>query len=130
MSDRKTPADVVAALERKEGDFEGWDLSGEDLSSLDLSWAILTGAVLAGTVLTGADVSTTPGRRVLNAAERLTDRGAFTYGHPRGDDAPIPTCGGCEVAGGGTIEHQPDCAVQELIAAVRALESGGRTHDR
>lgn len=59
--------------------------------------------------------------RVLIAAKRLTGCGDWTYDQPRGDDTPIPTCVGCGSSSWGTINHYKDCAVEELIAAVKAL---------
>jgi hypothetical protein len=61
--------------------------------------------------------------RVIAAVERLMFHGRLIYSGPRGDDTPIPTCAGCGVSDWipDRIEHRPDCAVTELIAAVRAL---------
>ena len=61
-------------------------------------------------------------QRVLDAAERLTQYGEFTYGclNP-GDVTPMPTCAACGVSSWGEIEHSDGCGVQELIDAVRAL---------
>jgi hypothetical protein len=61
-------------------------------------------------------------RRILDAAERLTYRGSFTYDRPRGDDTPMPTCAGCGASAWNEITHYANCTVEELIAAVRALK--------
>jgi hypothetical protein len=62
-------------------------------------------------------------QRVLDAAMKLTGYGSFIYDRPRGDDTPIPTCAGCGVSDWNSdrMHHRPDCTVEELIAAVRAL---------
>lgn len=63
-------------------------------------------------------------QRVIDAAERLTHAGHFIYHSPRGDDTPIPTCAGCGVSNWNPdlIKHASNCAVLDLIAAVRALK--------
>jgi len=65
-------------------------------------------------------------QRILDAAERLTLHGSFIYDAPRGDDTPIPTCAGCGASDWNMarFRHRPNCTVQELIAAVRALQGG------
>jgi hypothetical protein len=66
-------------------------------------------------------------RRVIEAAKKLTSygepaySGRLTYDRPRGDDTPIPTCVGCNESSWGEIHHRPNCTVEDLIAAVRAL---------
>lgn len=60
-------------------------------------------------------------QRVLDAAEKLTLTGSYVYDQSRGDDTPIPTCAGCGASSWGEIRHREPCAVEELIAAVRAL---------
>jgi len=62
-------------------------------------------------------------RRVLEVSKSLTYHGEFIYDARRGDDTPIPTCAGCGASNWmpDRIVHRPDCRVEELISAVRAL---------
>lgn len=72
----------------------------------------------------GMDDMTPDQQRLLSAARRLIDQEGFVCREPRGDATPIPTCAGCSRSGWGEINHDPDCTVQELISAVRALSAG------